>query len=590
MSRERVAPAGWLTLFGFAALLTAWSFRKWADVQIDFGRELYTAWRLSEGESLHTDLAWFNGPVSAWWNGMWMSLAGTSFTTLFTVNLAIMALVLVAIVRLVTNAAGQVAGLGAGFLFLGIFAFGQYSGIANYNFVTPYSHELTHGFLLALVALLSMGRLARGSGDGWALAAGGALGLAFLTKPEIFVAASLATAARATTLSWRDARASRRALLFVGALFVPIVLAVLALMADMDTRSAIRAALGGWVHLDNSELRSSPFYLRMAGLDSPGRNGLSVLTWSAAAALFVCGARALASRLPADRESLSIRALAAVLGGGVGLALLTTSDLEDLGRVLPIASAALIALAGARWRTSRSHADADALALGILGAALLAKQGLRPTTHHYGFVLALPATLSAAALLLGRIPEGLNERGRGGGAFMVAMGSLLVCITVAHLYKAHDYYHGEQARTFEVGQGADRMITDGRGEFVALIAAELEESLPDGATVLVLPEGIMLNWLTRRTTPTRYLNFMPPELAIWPEQDVVEELERHPPDAVVLLHKDTSEYGVSYFGASLYGSYLRSWLERGFEPTQRYGEEPFTSTRYGAEIWRPRSR
>ena len=201
MSRERVAPAGWLALFGFAALLTAWSFRKWADVQIDFGRELYTAWRLSEGETLHTDLAWFTGPVSAWWNGMWMSLAGTSFTTLFTVNLAIMALVLVAIVRLVTDAAGQVAGLGAGFLFLGIFAFGQYSGIANYNFVTPYSHELTHGFLLALLALLSMGRLARGSGDGWALAAGGALGLAFLTKPEIFVAASIAAAARATSPS-----------------------------------------------------------------------------------------------------------------------------------------------------------------------------------------------------------------------------------------------------------------------------------------------------------------------------------------------------------------------------------------------------
>ena len=78
--------------FLFAALLLAWTWRSWPDPLVDFGRELYSAWRLAEGELLHRDLAWFNGPLSVWWNAAWFELAGVSFTTLIWVNLGLTAL------------------------------------------------------------------------------------------------------------------------------------------------------------------------------------------------------------------------------------------------------------------------------------------------------------------------------------------------------------------------------------------------------------------------------------------------------------------------------------------------------------------
>ena len=47
-----------------AAAMAAWSWRTWPDVFIDFGREAYVAWRLSEGDVLHRDIVYVSGPLS----------------------------------------------------------------------------------------------------------------------------------------------------------------------------------------------------------------------------------------------------------------------------------------------------------------------------------------------------------------------------------------------------------------------------------------------------------------------------------------------------------------------------------------------
>jgi hypothetical protein len=43
------------------------------------------------------------------------------------------------------DAADRATATVTGVLFLLVFACGQYVGIANYNWITPNSHELTHG-------------------------------------------------------------------------------------------------------------------------------------------------------------------------------------------------------------------------------------------------------------------------------------------------------------------------------------------------------------------------------------------------------------------------------------------------------------
>ena len=68
------------------------------------------------------------------------------------------------------------------------FAFAHLTGIGNYNFVTPYSHELTHGLLAAVIAVATLVRFRDHGRRALLPLAGLALGLVFLTKAEVFLA------------------------------------------------------------------------------------------------------------------------------------------------------------------------------------------------------------------------------------------------------------------------------------------------------------------------------------------------------------------------------------------------------------------
>ena len=56
--------AGPLILLAATIAMLWWTWFKWPDPVVDFGRELYTAWQISEGKVLYRDIAYFNGPLS----------------------------------------------------------------------------------------------------------------------------------------------------------------------------------------------------------------------------------------------------------------------------------------------------------------------------------------------------------------------------------------------------------------------------------------------------------------------------------------------------------------------------------------------
>ncbi|MFT7679938.1 MAG: hypothetical protein ACI8QC_003943, partial [Planctomycetota bacterium] len=68
------------------------TWRGWASPIVDYGRELYAAWRLNQGDVLYRDIAWFNGPFSAWWNSFWFGLLGETGAALVSVNLLLIVL------------------------------------------------------------------------------------------------------------------------------------------------------------------------------------------------------------------------------------------------------------------------------------------------------------------------------------------------------------------------------------------------------------------------------------------------------------------------------------------------------------------
>jgi hypothetical protein len=98
----------------------------------------------------------------------------------------------------------------------------------------------------------------------------------------------------------------------------------------------------------------------------------------------------------------------------------------------------------------------------------------------------------------------------------------------------------------------------------AIASAVRERTRPQDGLV-VFPEGEILNYLSGRSNPCRHKMYLPGYLVEENESEILGELERAKPAAVVICRRLTSEYGPALFGEA-YGRRIRAWIASGYEP------------------------
>lgn len=559
--RPWVRTLGPLIVVATGLSMLAWTWRAWPDPIVDFGRELYVPWRLAEGDALFRDVAWFNGPLSPYWNALWFRVFGASLTTLVGVNLVLLAATTALLYRLIARIADRTAATTGCTLFLAVFAFGQYVGIANYNWLCPYSHEATHGTTLALAALAAADAFARRPRVLFAAAVGLAIGLAFLTKVEAVLAAGAASAVVLIPAGLH--RNTRAAVACAVGAALPIALSIAFV--------SLRGTLGAWPSVVGGEVSELPFYRAGMGLDRPGERAFEALRW-AAGWLFVFAPATIAAWYARGSRAATgwVAAIAGALYAGALLAfgdqVVWTNALRPLSM---FALAATVAVAVAANRCAETRARwTTALGLGVLALAMLAKMMLNTRVDHYGFALALPATLLAVTALVGWIPRVIDRAGGRGAVLRVAALVALGFGAFQHL-RITAVWLGR--KTTVVATGRDAFRADPRGLFVNDALASVRDS--GARTMAVLPEGVMLNYLARVPNPTPYINFMPPEAILFGEDAWLDTFRATPPDLILTVPKDTSEYGRGAFGVG-YGEGLMSWVERAYRPVRTIQRPP----------------
>ncbi len=567
-----------------------WSWGTWPDVLVDFGRELYVPWRITQGDTLYRDLSYFNGPLSPYLNAAFFQLFGTRFSILVLCNLALLGALTALLYHMIRSIADRLAATSACIAFLCLFAFSQYVRFGNYNFIAPYSHEATHGTLLALSSLALLWRFER-SHSGWMLAAAGfTLGLVFLTKAELFLAALGADLGFLCLSIWGEMRSGQlrrgratELVLFFGCALTPVISSVGLLGLTLSPMEAMQGTLGAWTNLGNEELTALPFYRRGMGLDAPLANALQMLKGAAWYALLIAPAISIGLWRQGSSQQRWIASLAWVLLVGVGI-LLRWKQIAWMSafRALPLAiSFSLLAIAytslrgdfsAKQWRwASRS------MSFGLLSLLLLAKMILNTRIIHYGFFLAMPATLFLLTALLSWLPRHLESRGGFGSALRILTLTVLLLTLGAYLGFAKARF---AAKTHEVGMAGDRFRADQRGKLTARMLEHIEAHIEPGQTLAVLPEGVMLNYLSRRATSIPFINFMPPELLMFGEDSILHALEEAPPDFIALVHKNTAEYGARFFGTH-YGQRIGAWIEQNYRVIARVGAPPLRNRRFG---------
>jgi uncharacterized membrane protein (DUF441 family) len=548
-----------------AVAMLAWSWRRWPDVVIDFGRQLYVAWRLSEGQTLYRDVAYFKGPLSAYWNAFWFRVLGVGITTLVVVNLMVLACVTWLLYRLLCVISDRIAASLACLTFVLMFGFGQFEAINSYNFVCPYSHEATHGVALALAAIYCLYRYQLRRQIVFLATTGLAVGLVFLTDGPLFFAALIATLAGVGLTLWAERPTRQRSALLCGTFFgsaiLPPLVAYDLLAQAMPPHDALVGMLGSLPWTFKKEFASLELYKWGIGVSDIRASLRTILLWTLLYAALFVPPLALGF-LMRQRNRLRLWVMAGLFALVTSLLVWKRNDhaWKDMARPLPLLLGMLaVGSFSLLLRQPREmHAQCRSVirfAIVVLALALLSKMILNTRIWDYGFAWAMPATLVAVVTGCSWAPAWLRKRGWDAGPFR-AVALALWCVTlIVHLGRVNSFFRQENVL---VGRGVDAFWADGRGLVVNLALNQIAERLPPQETLAVFPEGAMLNYLSRRVNPTPFAVFLPTEQMIYGEQAVLSSLREHPPDHITLVREDTSEQG-RFFGRD-YGQQVFSWI------------------------------
>jgi len=584
--------------------MLAWTWLTWPDAIYDFGSQLYFPWQITQGKRLYVDIAYFNGPLSQYFNAAAFAIFGARLRTLVWLNLLILAATLALIYRLLDRLSGAITATVGCLVFVLVFAFGQYVGIGNYNWVCPYTHEVTHGVALSIGAIAALSRFVRTRGAIWLAVTGTCLGLTFLTKAEIFIPAAAAVSVGvwfAAVQPWRRTNAPlaptpgsevlRRpgsdgaaesgssrvrsepgvgevetlhspvgsiAILLAFAI-VPVAITFVLLLIHLPATTVARAIAGSWPWLFDRRIASLQFYREGLGIDDVPGNLLRLV---AGTTFYVAAAVAVVT---AGRARGALRAIAILVVAAIAvLALVEWPLLVHAARPWPVLALAIGACALRSMRRQADHASIIRLVFAVFAFGLLGKMPLNARIAQYGFALAMPAAMLLVDAAVGWGPAWVASRG-GSAAIARACALLpIAVVVVVHLYACHLFIAD---KTVVVGEGADRFLAGPpRGVEVEAARRAIQSGAVPADTLAVMPQGLMLNYLTRRPNPLPVPNLMPPELLTTGEDRVLAALAAHPPELIVLSLKDVGQRGfILTEGRYEYGERTLAWVKANYD-------------------------
>jgi hypothetical protein len=558
----------------FLALLAVWflheSWRKWPDPIIDSGPQWYAIWRVSLGAAPYHDFAWYYGPLSLLFNGLLFKCFGPGMMVLAAANLVVYAAIVSLAYLAFRMAWGSLAAFAALAVFISVFSFSMLNAVGNYNYVLPYSNETTHGMLLMLVTAFVMVRWSGKPSRAGAFLLGLCGGVAAVLKPEFMLAGSILGIA---ALLLRYGQKQPVNLAEYGMILAGVALPTLGIAAWFARGESWKSAFidscqAWWLLLVSHTAAQVVDEGSYMGFDNGWRNVGWELEFTLCAVLMV-GAIWAAGWFINRPWSWPLR-WATALGAGFLACSVSMGGGFEIGPCLPGLILIIFTIVVARLvrelrQTGRVQArNVMALALVLLAGTMLVRMALRARINHFGFIQAAFAGMVAAAVIVSEVPR---WTGHGRWGRRVTLVGIMVMLALGCSAIVAESASNHAAQTQPVGSGADRFYAfnpklDETGLVVNWCVERLR-SIPPGATLLVLPEGVMINYLTRHKRPM-------PEF-VSDEAEYIRQLGRSRPDYVIYIWGDQRDAGIPRFGdPGQPGEKIKAWLWQNYVSEDTY--------------------
>ena len=558
--RLRVAlGADVLALAGLAVLgiaLAAVAAGTWGDLDSDTGYDVVAGSLVADGRLPYVDFIYYYGPLAPLLAGLVSAVAGPGIGAIVALGLAITAAIVAATYALARMFVGPLGAFLAAALTMAV-AFAP----NNYSYVLPHTIAATLGTLFLLVLLLCLRQLGSRGTLSWAVAAGTALGLLALTKPEPALAGAAAAAAWLIARSWSGRSVRRDALALAG---IGLAIPAVVYGAFLTSISPHRLFLENLYPVDTlsgggDELIRTRMPLTIGSFVELGGRAL---LYALGVAVLLAVAR-LAERPGRSRTIAG----ALVVGGGLLAVAAAFVNPEALRHGLQFvygwvplgaAVAAVVLLVRARRAPSSQTSlvrVAAAVALAIVAA-----------TAYNGFFLHAPKPQMAVyyAPLVAIFLVHLHMKTLAKTQAAVAIGALWlgflvaagVGLTINDARAESSVVRGDEGSLAE---------TPGQATLYAGALDWIERETAPGERILVLPLLTGLEALSGRTPALPEISVLPGVLARpGGERDAIAYLEKNPVRLVVTDDRTWPAYGQGAFGDG-FGRGLAAWIALNYE-------------------------
>jgi hypothetical protein len=494
------------------------SYARWLDPIIDTGRDLYIPEQLANGAKLYRDIRYQYPPLAPYVLALITGGIGHSLLSYMAVGIAQSCVIAASLWMALRRAAGIVPAFAATLSFAAL----SFCGASTWgaNFLFPYSYGATIGMTLLCVALAALIY----KRNNVALSA---LVLASWCKVEYAIAALLIVA----ILTF-----ARRLKLTHVASFIGAMAAIFA-AASLYFRGSgwlTENVFASWQH----GARAQHFFEVVSGA-AMWRDQLTQL------AIGVAGIVAIALLMRTGRWAAAIPIII------IGIL---------IGNHSFFRAWALLQWLALAWALVRDR-ESPLVIFAAFSVASTLRIPLNVSPSWYGFVLTIPVFALAAYTLFCYIPR------RNAMTFLWIVP--FAANAVGDLWQQHEQYALKSfpivsSRGTFYDWNADRART-----LNALIA-----TIHDG-TLVIMPEGITINYLTRTRTPLTFHTFTPVETADPAvESTILRELAEHPPNRVAIVTRDVREYGSRGFGID-YALRITAFLHKQYRVEKAWRGERF---------------
>lgn len=572
------------------------SWRKWPDPLVDFGRELYTPWQLSQGSVLYRDVEDVYGPLSQYINATLFALFGPGLMVLVSANLAVFGATLLSLYLLFRKIWGVAAAFLAGVVFVAVFGFSQLMVSSNYNFVTPYSHESTHGFFVVILLVSTFVGWVETATKPRSLAVGFILGLTAILKPEFMLAGGGVTFG-AVALRWRALRRWewQPIILVASGAVLPTIGFSAFFARDMPLLTAVASSSSAWLNVvTSSNFIGDSIQAGFSGLDWPWANLQTQFVATVAAVLIIAAIAHVGWVVRQISNAWHRIALIAGLAGALAWISFSFLTWIHVGRSL-LGLVAIYFLIQVIWAAKDGDAPVASrptstgrILLTLLAGLMMLRMVFNGRVYHYGFYQAALAGILVPAVLVGDVPLWISAERWGRRAILLATLALLLPGIYAIAAKSRALL---QQKTLTIGEGADMFYVFPQkvypqGQLVKTLTGALKQ-YPDGESLLVLPEGPMINYLARKPNPVSLVYFFASATRAGGEQRIMRDLELHPPRWAIVLTRDLREYGIPRYGEKIgEGKLLIDWLRANYERVTTTGGDPLDNRQSGGWLLR----